>query len=487
MQSFNRESCAAVEVGHTQPHVPSYNRQSLSKPALNYFDNVTRSLAWKAKMKPYVESTTEFLTKIVPQGKKVLVVGCLTSDIIEELHPSFGVSLDVSESVLRRAREKNTNPNIHYYSGLIENCKIAGTFDYIIVLNYVDHSEDLMVLAGSLKRFTHDETFIVLSMLNPLWHRLVQAASWLKIRIPDFKRNLIASRALSTALEVKQFKVLEVCRRVLIPRKIPFFSSWMNQYVARLPVFNSLCFMQYVIARPQRLESTHALSSSVIIPCYNEEGNIESCIRRVPNMGRFTEILVVNDGSTDETLKIVNSLKYEFPLLSVVTYPKNRGKGNAVSLGIQEARGDVIMILDADMTVPPEELTDFFEAISSRAADFVSGTRFLYPMEREAMRFANFIGNILFSKLVEIIVGSNCSDTLCGTKAMRKIDFSDFKLIESAWGDFDLIFHAAKRKLRCVQIPVHYKSRVAGESKMKAFSSGISFLKLCFRKWSELP
>jgi SAM-dependent methyltransferase len=489
LQQLRSERLDEIFVTVPEQAIATPNRRaSLSPAALRYFDNVTKTSAWKRKMRTYVENNIHFLTKVVPANKRVLMVGCLTSEIIEALQPSFGVSLDVSERAVREAREKSTQSTIHYYRGLPEDFQFTGKFDYIIVLNYVDHSDDLMELVDSLRKFAHEDTCVVLSMLNPLWHRLVQAASRLRIRIPDFRRNLIAGRSLSTALEIKRFKVMEVCRRVLIPKKIPGISSWVNQFVARLPIFNSLCFMQYVIAKPANATVPgSSLSCSVIIPCYNEEGNIEECIRRVPKMGRFTEILVVNDGSKDGTLRVVEGLKTEFPNLTVVTYEKNRGKGNAVLEGMRRSKGDVMMILDADMTVPPEELTDFFEAIDSKTADFVSGTRFLYPMEREAMRFANFVGNIIFSKLVEIIVGSDCSDTLCGTKAMRKTDFADFKLEDSAWGDFDLIFHAARRKLKCVQVPVHYKSRVAGESKMKAFSSGVSFLKLCFRKWSELP
>lgn len=245
--------------------------------------------------------------------------------------------------------------------------------------------------------------------------------------------------------------------------------------------------MQYVSARPLPFSDTPKSGVSVIVPCYNEEGNIAECVKRVPQMGRFTEIVVVNDGSKDNTLKVVEALRSDYPNLTVITYEKNGGKGTAVWRGLRAAKGDIVMILDADMTVPPEELVEFYEALEYHAADFASGTRFLYPMEKEAMRFANYIGNILFSKLVQVIVGSECSDTLCGTKAMRKTDFAHFVLEDKAWGDFDLIFHAARMKLRCVEVPVHYKSRVAGESKMKAFNAGVKFLKLCLQKWATLP
>ncbi len=470
------------------PPVPvKLDRATLSPTVVRYFENVVRSSRWKRKMAAYREHTIKFLSQVVPENKKVLLIGCLTSEILEALRPSYGVGLDVSEEAVRLARANCQNPNVRYHCALPEEYKTTEKFDYVILLNVVDHSDDVLALVDSVSKFVHEDSRVILSMLNPLWHPLVKFASRLKIRIPDHKRNLVGSRILGTALEIKSFKVMDKCRRVLVPKRIPLFSWLCNQFLSRLPGFNSLCFIQYVTAKPAELKKTNRSSCSVIIPCYNEEGNITECINRVPHMGSFTEILVVNDGSKDKTEEIVRNLTPTFPNLTLITYAKNQGKGNAVLKGLRAAKGDVVMILDADMTVPPEELTDFFEALESKTADFASGTRFLYPMEREAMRLANYFGNILFSKLVEVIVGSECSDTLCGTKAMRKIDFADFELEDSAWGDFDLIFHAARRKLKCVEIPVHYKSRVAGESKMKAFSSGISFLKLCLRKWSELP
>jgi 2-polyprenyl-3-methyl-5-hydroxy-6-metoxy-1,4-benzoquinol methylase/uncharacterized protein (DUF433 family) len=470
------------------PGALEWHRSSLSDRALGYFDSIGTSYArWRRHMGAYLDNTKEFLTRVVPENQKVLVVGCCTSEILASLRPSHGVALDVSPSLVRWMVKQNCDPKLFYHCSLPENFESEDKFDYVILLNMVDHSQDLLYLVDSLKRFCHDDTVVIVSMLNPLWHRLVQWASRLRIRMPDFDRNLIASRALQMALEVKQFRVTDVFCRVLVPKRIPLVSGWVNQYLARLPLVNRLGFLQYVFAKAEPSLRKAKSSCTVIIPCYNEEENIEVCVRRVPQMGPRTEILVVNDGSEDHTAEVVERLKGEFPNLVLVTYEKNRGKGQAVLEGIRRSTGEILMILDADMTVPPEELVEFYDAIESRTADFVSGTRFLYPMEKEAMRLANYFGNILFSKLVEWIVGSKCSDTLCGTKAMRKKDFENFRLEDSAWGDFDLIFHAAKRKLKCVQVPVHYKSRVRGVSKMKAFTSGISFLKLCLRKWSELP
>lgn len=466
---------------------PERHRPTLSAAALRYFDSVIDSPAWKSKMAPYLADTKNFLSRTIPANKKVMVIGCLASDVIESIRPSVGVGLDVSEKAVRLARAAGANRQISYFCAMPEDFETETKFDYVVLLNYVDHCEDITALVESVRKFVHEDSKVVVSMVNPLWHSLISLASRLKIRIPDYKRNLVASRALGTALEVKRFKVMEVARRVLLPRYIPLVSHFVNQYVARLPILNNLCFMQYVFARPTPVPSTPKSGVSVIVPCYNEEGNIAECVGRVPKMGSFTEIIVVNDGSKDNTLKVAESLANRYPNLTIITYEKNGGKGMAVWRGLRAAKGEIVMILDADMTVPPEELVEFYEALEFQAADFASGTRFLYPMEKQAMRFANYVGNILFSKLVQMIVGSPCSDTLCGTKAMRKSDFAHFELEDRAWGDFDLIFHAARMKLRCVEVPVHYKSRVAGESKMKAFRAGVKFLRLCFRKWATLP
>jgi uncharacterized protein (DUF433 family) len=466
-------------------------RPSFSPAAIEYFNSIGNEYEkWHRKMRYFVSHTTEFLSSVIPENKKVLLIGCLSHEILDCVNPQLGLGIDPSGPLIARANAENKNPRISYRCSLPENFASDVKFDYVILLNIVDHAEDVSILLESLRGFVHEDTRVLISMLNPLWHTLTRWASFFKIRIPDFERNLIAGRVLTTALEVKQFKVTDICHRILIPKRIVGISWFFNQFVSRLPFFNSLCFIQYVFARPAemfKVQKAPNASCSVIIPCYNEEGNIAECVGRVPELGKFTEIVVVNDGSKDKTLDIVNGLKGQYPNLRLVTYEKNRGKGRAVLEGMRMAQGDILIILDADMTVPPEELREFYEAIEHKAADFVSGTRFLYPMEKRAMRLANYIGNVVFSKLVQIIVGSDCSDTLCGTKAMRRSDFTHFELEDSSWGDFDYIFHAAKHKLKCVQVPVHYKSRVAGESKMRAFRSGVIFLKLCLKKWSELP
>jgi asparagine synthase (glutamine-hydrolysing) len=223
------------------------------------------------------------------------------------------------------------------------------------------------------------------------------------------------------------------------------------------------------------------LSCSVIIPCFNEEDNIRTCIEAVPYMGKWTEIVVVDDGSTDETARRARELAKEYGTLKIISYQENRGKAQAVKEGFDHAAGDVLMILDADMAVPPEELPLFFEALSRRQGIVVNGTRMVYPMEAGAMGRFRFLGNRFFSLVLTWITKQKVTDTLCGTKALLQRDYSKIKIGQSSWGDFDILLGAAAAGLEIVEVPVHYRRRKAGASKMRVLRDGVSLSLFCLR------
>ena len=224
----------------------------------------------------------------------------------------------------------------------------------------------------------------------------------------------------------------------------------------------------------------------MVIPCHNEEENIAECIRHVPSMGRFTEVVVVDDGSSDKTGYHRCRNAQRDSRVTLITYKDNRGKGNAVQAGFSRAKGDVIMILDADMTVAPEELPLFFEPIAKGIADFTNGTRLIYPMQDQAMRFLNLVGNFFFGMTLSWLMRQRISDTLCGTKCMRKSDYLKIPMGQDPWGDFDLLFGAAENNLRIVEIPVHYRARTGGLSKMKPFKHAMILAVRCWQGFLRL-
>ena len=222
-------------------------------------------------------------------------------------------------------------------------------------------------------------------------------------------------------------------------------------------------------------------SCSVIIPCYNEAENIQNAVERVPQIAEFTEIVVVDDGSIDGTAEVVNKLMENHENLKLISYSPNRGKGPAVKAGFDAASGDVLMILDADMTVPPEELGRFFAPIAEGRADFVNGTRFVSSMESQAMSKLNWYGNKAFALLFSWLLGQKVTDTLCGTKALLKNNYRNIEMKHCRWGDFDLLIGAAKLDLKVLEVPIAYKRRLAGESHMRPLKHGLLFFRTFLR------
>ncbi len=221
------------------------------------------------------------------------------------------------------------------------------------------------------------------------------------------------------------------------------------------------------------------LTCSVIIPWYNEVDNIANALRRVPELRCRTEVIVVDDGSTDGTAEVVRALMPQSSHLRLIAYAPNRGKGYAVQQGFAAARGDILLILDADMSVPPEDLPKFVAPLMSGRARFVNGTRMVYSMERGAMGWIHRLGNRIFNRLVSWLIGQRITDSLCGTKALFREDWRRIPMQDTSWGDFDLLFGAALLNLPLVEVPIHYRRRVAGKSKMQPFRHGLILLQVC--------
>jgi glycosyltransferase involved in cell wall biosynthesis len=229
------------------------------------------------------------------------------------------------------------------------------------------------------------------------------------------------------------------------------------------------------------------VSCSVIIPCRNEKGNIEDAVQRTPDMGKHTELIFVEGNSQDGTLEECERVKQQYPHKDItVLVQDGKGKGDAVRKGFSQAKNDVLMILDADLTVPPEDLPKFFEAILSGKGEFINGSRLVYQMEKEAMRFLNLLGNKFFSRAFTYLLEQRIRDTLCGTKVLWREDydkilagreyFGDF----DPFGDFDLLFGASKLNLKIIEIPIRYRERTYGSTQISRFRHGLLLLKMIF-------
>jgi ubiquinone/menaquinone biosynthesis C-methylase UbiE len=451
-----------------------------------YFDRIAPVWEyWHNRNHFYHTTMRQIVQGMVPPGTTVLELGSGTGDLLEALQPTRGVGLNIGQALTERARQKY--PRLEFHTVEVDEVKAPDNFrpQYVVMTNMLDYVYDVWDQLENLKHLISDGTLLVITTNNPLWAPLLRLASKVGKRIPDSVRNFITNKDIRSILELQGFQVVEEGLALPVPKRIPFVGDILNAVLPELPVLQFTSSIQYIAARLH--VERPPLSCSVIIPCHNEEGNIAECVRRVPNMGSWSEIVVVDDGSTDRTRERVQKLMCTDSRLRLIAFDRNQGKANAVRAGFQAARADVLMILDADMAVVPEDLPKFLKPLQSGNADFINGTRLVYPMPGRAMRITNFLGNKAFCYLASWIIRQRVSDTLCGTKALFKRDYMRMPLGgKERWGDFDLLFGAARLRLRILEIPVHYQERRAGASKMRAMREGWRFLRACWHGWRLL-
>ena len=443
---------------------------------------------WINRNNYYYKSLTRFLQYNVPVGMSVLEVGCGTGYLLNALQPSRGMGIDIRADLVDFARA--TYPGLTFRQQDANQPDFGGeTFDYIILSDTIGYLDDVQQVLTQLHVACHADTRLIITYQNALWSPVLGAAESIGLKMPEKRQNWLDKGDIANLLTISDFDTVRTGKRMLMPRYVPLFSELMNRYVANLPLLNRLGLFTFVVARSLRhAVPTTVPSVTVVVPARNEAGNIEAIVRRTPPMGSRTELLFVEGNSTDNTWAEVQRVcaTYTGPLeLSCMQQP-GKGKGDAVRKGYSHATGDILMILDADMTVPPEDLPKFYEAIASGRGEYINGSRLVYPMEDQAMRTLNLMGNKFFSMAFSWLLSQRIKDTLCGTKVMTQANykrlaagrgyFGDF----DPFGDFDLIFGSAKLNLKFVEIPIRYRARTYGETNISRFKHGWLLLKMTF-------
>lgn len=443
--------------------------------------------AWINRNRYYYNSKTEYLRFLIPRGKKVLGLGCGTGELLAALEPSFGVGIELSSEMVQLAKEKY--PHLFFINADIENHNTWGLnekFDFIVLSDSIGLLEDVQLTLEGLHPYCNPSTRVVITYYNFLWEPILKLAEKIKQRMPQPDQNWLSSEDIENLLYLSDFETVKRDRRLLIPKKIPVVSPLFN-FLCGFPIINKLCLCNYLVARPVNQEKNKKQKTvSVIIPCKNEKGNIEPAVKRLSKLGTHTEIIFVDGHSTDGTQEAIKQIIRKYTEKDIKFYVQDfTGKGDAVRKGFAHAKGEVLMILDADLTVPPEDLPKFYNAIVSGKGEFINGCRLVYPMEKEAMRLLNILGNKFFSMVFTWLLNQRVKDTLCGTKVLTKTDyekivanrnyFGDF----DPFGDFDLLFGASKLNLKIVEIPIRYRSRTYGETQISRFRHGWLLLRMC--------
>ena len=436
----------------------------------------------------YYKDMIKFLRFNIPVNSKVLEIGCGTGYLLNALKPARGVGIDISPGMIATAKE-NYN-HLEFYQMDAENLQLQETFNFIIISDTLGYFEDIQKAFKELAKVTHPGTRIIITYHSFLWQPLLKLAEWLHLKMPQPHLNWLNKRDIINLLELERFDIIKRDRRFLFPKFFPLLSWFFNKYIAHLPLFNRLCITGYIITRPSVFGAVDSkdYSVSVIVPARNEAGNIENAVKHTPRLGKHTEIIFVEGHSTDNTLAEIKRVyeKYKNEWDIKYTVQEGKGKGDAVREGFAMANGDILMILDGDLTVPPEDLSKFYNAITTGKGEYINGSRLVYPMEKQAMRMLNVLGNKFFSIMFSWLLGQPLKDTLCGTKVISKENWEKLAANRSyfgefdPFGDFDLIFGASKLNLKIVEVPIRYRAREYGKTNISRFRHGWLLLKMVF-------
>ena len=470
----------------------------MSDPVLEevrrFYDENHEGLERARRARRYYYARLErVLAQRIPAGSRVLDIGCGAGQLLAALRPSRGVGIDVSARAIAHARSLHAGAPLHFFEGDAANpavlAQAGGAFDAIVMVNVVTHLSDVQAAVEALHAVSHPRTRLFIYSHSRLWQPALRLAEWLKLKYEQPPESWLPPEEVAHMLSLADFETIRRDREILLPVGVPLVADVLNEYLGHLPVIEHLALMYGLVARPAPQRFARARSSqpstSVVIPCRNEEGHIAPLVARLPVLPPNSEFLFVEGNSQDDTegaIRRAIEANPEKPL-RLLKQP-GHGKGDAVRLGFQQARGEVLLILDADMGVAPEDVPKFVQALVRGKGEFVNGSRLVYPMQGRAMRFLNLLANKFFALLFSWLLGQQVRDTLCGTKALYREDyariaanrahFGDF----DPFGDFDLLFGAARLNLRIVDLAIRYHERHYGETNISRFRHGALLLRM---------
>lgn len=456
-----------------------------------YFDKLALQRKKRTINAYYWNEIIRYIKYFTHEDDTVLEIGCGSGDLLAKIKGKYKTGIDFSEEQIKWAKEKYANLSIEFLVMDANNIQLDKKYDLIIISNLIGFIEDIQKLFEQLHKVSHSRTKIIVQYYNSFWHPFIRLAEITGLKKKAPVQNWLTSADVNNLLYLAGFEVYRNSRQTLFPFYIPIISSVINQFIAKLPFIRYFNINHFSFARQMPLSNSKPIdeySVSVVIPARNEAGNIEQAILRTPKIGKHTEIIFVEGNSTDNTWEVIQHTyeKYKHTHDIKIFKQKGKGKADAVREGFKHATGDILMILDADLTVPPEDLPKFYNAIAQNKGDFINGTRLVYPMEKGAMRFLNYLGNHFFSWVFSFLLEQKFKDTLCGTKVILKSDYE--KLIKNRkyfgdfdpFGDFDLLFGAHKLNLKIIEVPIRYRERVYGDTNISRFKHGWILLKMCF-------
>lgn len=432
----------------------------------------------------YHQRLRDIYRTIIPTGSRVLEIGCGSGDLLAALNPKDGVGVDFLPEFIQKAKQKY--PAIDFRCmDAHELTGLEGKYDYIILSDLINELWDVQQVIEEVAKLSSARTKVIFNLYNNLWHIPKKLAEFLRLSTPSLEQNWLTNSDMVDLLYLSGLEITHTSPEILFPVSLGFLDYIFNKVLVKIWPFSRLALTNFIIARKTRELNGSKPTVSVIVPARNEAGNIQAIFDRVPVMGGGTEIVFVEGNSSDNTYdEIAARIKMHPKTDARLIKQKGKGKGDAVRDGFDIARGDILMILDADLTVAPEDLPRFYQAIAGNKGEFINGVRLVYPMEKEAMRFLNLLGNKFFSWAFSWLMGQSIKDTLCGTKVLWKQDYERIQANRAyfgnfdPFGDFDLLFGAAYLKLKIIDVPIRYHERTYGRTNISRWSHGWLLLKM---------
>lgn len=460
-----------------------------------YEDNFEAVESSRRRRRYYYSSLSRVVSSRIPPGQRVLDIGCGTGDLLAAFAPSRGVGIDLSQRAIAEAARRHGGENLRFLEGDASDpallARAGGPFDVVVLVNVVTLVDDVEALLASLHSVCHDRTRLLIYSYSRLWQPALRLAETFGLKTKQPPEGWLPPEEIVNMLGLAEYEVIRRDAHLICPAGIPLVADFLNRYVGHLPLIEQLSLVFGIVARPQplpaRVHGGPRPSTSVIIPCRNEAGHIRPLVERLPALGPRSEFLFVEGNSTDDTEAVIHEVVAENPERPFRFLKQTgKGKGDAVRLGFSEAKADIVLILDSDMGVAPEDILKFVDTLATGKAEFVNGSRLVYPMENRAMRFFNLLANKGFARLFSWLLGQQVRDTLCGTKVLFRQDyeriaanrayFGDF----DPYGDFDLLFGAARLNLRIRDVAVRYHERTYGETNISRWSGGWLLLRMSF-------
>ncbi len=445
----------------------------------SFYDAAPTKLQWGAHQ--YRGLLAHYYNLLIPADASVLEIGCGSGELLARIRAARKVGIDLSARQIEAARARM--PDAEFFAEAGEVVELGRTFDVIIISDTLNLAADVQHLLEQLQAVARPDTRLLINFQNSLWRPLLSAARRLGFKAKQPQNSWLATSDVINLLQLAGWNVVMRQNRILVPFRALGLGPFVNRWLA--PLLQWFCLTVFIVARLAPKPPARPITVSVVIPARNEAGNIAAAVQRTPELGAGTELVFVEGHSQDKTWEEIQRVAAENPGRRIkILQQTGRGKGDAVRAGFAAASGDILMILDADLTMPPEELPKFYEVIASGRAEFANGVRLVYPMEQEAMQFANLCANKAFGLIFSWLIGQPVKDTLCGTKVMSRAHYEKIAANRSyfgnfdPFGDFDLLFGAAKLNLKIADVPIRYRERTYGSTNIQRWRHGWLLLRM---------